>query len=108
MLRVGANMARQQAGRSRTLGAISQAARATVRSFGQVLHQLWLEVTGAIFIFMAGVGGIEIAREWTKYHAGGHTSSGRFAVAICFTLAFAWFGVSSFWRVRQKGRRAGR
>lgn len=105
ILKVGAQVAKQQAGRSRTLGAITKAARATVRSFSHVLHQLWLEVTGAIFIFMAGVGGIEIVREWTKYQAG-HTTSGRVAVAICFTLTFAWFGVSSFWRVRQKGRRA--
>jgi hypothetical protein len=105
ILRVGAQMARQQAGRNRTLGAITKAARATVQSFGHVLHQLWLEVTGAIFIFMAGVGGIEIAHEWTKYHAG-RTTSGRFAVAICFTLTFAWFGVSSFWKVKHKGRRA--
>ena len=30
------------------------AARATARSFGHVLHQLWLEVTGVVFIFMAG------------------------------------------------------
>jgi hypothetical protein len=105
ILRAGVQVAKQQAGRSRTLGAIFKAARATAGSFGHVAHQLWLEVTGAIFIFMAGVGGIEIAREWTKYQAG-HTTSGRVAVAICFTLAFAWFGVSSFWRVRQKGRRA--
>ncbi len=73
ILRVGAQVAKQQAGRSRTLGAISKAVRATAGSFGQVAHQLWLEVTGAIFIFMAGVGGIEIAREWTKYQAG-HTT----------------------------------
>lgn len=105
VLRVGAQVAKQQAGRSRTLGAITKAARATVRSFGHVLHQLWLEVTGAVFIFMAGVGAVEIVREWTKFQAG-RTTSGRVAVAICFTLAFAWFGASSFWRVRQKGRRA--
>lgn len=106
ILRIGAKVARQQAGRNRTLGAISKAAGATVRSFAHVLRQLWLEITGAIFIFMAGVGAIEMVREWAKYHAG-RTTSSRVAVAICFTLTFAWFGVSSFWKVRQKGRRAG-
>lgn len=105
VLKVGAQVVRQQAGRSRTLGALTKAVSATARSFGHVAHQLWLEVTGAIFIFMAGVGGIEIAREWTKYQAG-RTTSGRVAIAICFTLTFAWFGVSSFWKVRQKARRA--
>jgi hypothetical protein len=104
ILRLGAQVAKKQAGRSRTLGAIKHALGATLRSFSHILHQLWLEVTGAIFVFMAAVGGIEIVREWTKYQAG-HTTSGRVAVAICFTLTFAWFGASSFWRVRQKGRR---
>lgn len=105
ILKVGSQFTRQLAGRSRTLSAITQAVRATARSFSHVLHQLWLEVTGAIFIFMAGVGGIALAREWAKYQAG-RTTSGRLAVAICFTLTFAWFGVSSFWKVRQKARRA--
>ena len=98
-----AKVASQQAGRSRTVGAIMKAARATARSFAHVLHQLWLEVTGAVFIFMAGIGGIALAREIVKYQAG-RATAGRIAVAICFTLTFAWFGVSSFWRVRQKGK----
>jgi hypothetical protein len=105
ILKVGTRAARQRAGRSRTLGAITSAGRATVRSFGHVIRQLWLEVTGAIFIFMAGVGGIETVREWSKYHAGRGTSS-HVAVAICFTVTFAWFGFSSFWRVRQKDKKA--
>jgi hypothetical protein len=104
IFRVAARLARQQVGRSRTLGAIGEAARTTLRTFSRILHHLWLEVTGAIFMFMAGVGGIEIAREWVKYRAGQATSA-RVAVAICFTLTFAWFGVTSFWRVR-KGRSA--
>jgi hypothetical protein len=104
--KVTAQFARQRAGRSRTLGALSQAARATARSFGRVLHQLWLEITGAIFFFMAAVGAIEVAREWTKYQAG-RATSGRVAVAVCFTLMFAWFGLTSFWKVRQKGRSGG-
>ena len=32
----------------------------------------------------------------------GQAGLARVAVAICFTVTFAWFGVSSFWRVRQK------
>ena len=88
----------QQANRNRTLGAVMKAVGATARSFGRVAHQLWLEVTGAVFLAMAAFGGIALAREWVKYHAG-HTTSGRVAIAICFTLVFSWFGVSSFWRV---------
>jgi hypothetical protein len=100
-LGVIARVATQQAGRSRTVGALIKAGRATARSFGHVLHQLWLEVTGAVFIFMAGIGGIALFREIVKYQAGQPTA-GRIAVAICFTLTFAWFGVTSFWRVKKK------
>jgi hypothetical protein len=105
--RVGGQLARQLAGRSRVLAAAGQAARTTAGSMVHVLGQLWLEATGAVFIFMAGVGGIALAREWTKYQAG-HTTPGRLAIAVCFTLTFAWFGVSSFLRVRRRGRRTAR
>jgi hypothetical protein len=100
-LGVIARVATQQAGRSRTVGALIKAGRATARSFGHVLHELWLEVTGVVFIFMAGIGGIALAREIVKYQAG-QATAGRIAVAICFTLTFAWFGVTSFWRVKKK------
>jgi hypothetical protein len=102
-LGVVAKVASQQAGRSRTVAALMKAARATARSFGHVLHQLWLEVIGAVFIFMAGIGGIALAREIAKYQAG-QATAGRIAAAICFTLAFTWFGVTSFWRVKKKQR----
>ena len=98
-----ARVVAQQARRNRTVGAIMKAVGATARSFGHVLHQLWLEVTGTVFIFMAGIGAIAMVRECVKYQAG-RTTAGRVAIAICFTLTFAWFGVSSFWRVRQRGR----
>lgn len=98
-----ARVAAQQARRNRTAAAIMNAAGATAKAFGHVLHELWLEVTGTVFIFMAAVGGTALVREWSKYHAGRATSGG-VAIAICFTLTFAWFGVSSFWRVRHKGR----
>ncbi len=100
-LGVIARVATQQAGRNRTVAALMKAARATARSFGHVLHQLWLEVTGVVFIFMAGIGGLALAREIVKYQAG-RATAGRIAVAICFTLTFAWFGVTSFWRVKKK------
>lgn len=101
-LGVVARVAAQQAGRSRTLSAVMKAVTTTARSFGRVLHQLWLEVIGVVFLAMAGIGGIHLAREYTKYETG-HTGPSRLVAAICFTLVFAWFGVSSFWRVRRKG-----
>lgn len=103
-LGVAARVAQGQAGRSRTWKAVVSAARTTARSFGIALHQLWLEVTGVVFLVIAVFGGVELVREYTKYHAG-QATAGRVAVAICFTAAFAWFGVSSFARVRKKSQR---
>jgi len=102
---VVARVAGQQAGRSRTFNAFKGAARATARSFGNVLHQLWLELTGVIFLLMAvSFTGASYA-EYGKYHAG-KVGPGRVAVAVCFAVTFAWFGLSSFWRVRKKRQRS--
>jgi len=103
-LGVVAKVAGQQAGRSRTLNAIKGAVRATVHSFAHALHQLWLEVTGTLFLAIAAFGAIALVREYMKYEAG-RATAGRVAIAVCFTLAFAWFGLSSFWKVRRKNQR---
>lgn len=103
-LGVVARVAGQQARRSRTLNAIMSGVRTTVRSFSRALHQLWLEVTGTMFLVIAAFGAVALVREYTKYEAG-HTTAGRVAIATCFTLAFAWFGLSSFWRTRRKSPR---
>ena len=100
-------MAGQQAKRSRTMRAATQAVATTGRAFGKVLHQLWLEITGVIFLLMALSFAGASVKEYGKYHAG-QASLGRVAVAICFTVAFGWFGVSSFWRVRKKGQSSAR
>jgi len=96
-------VAAQQAKRSRTMRALTGAAASTARAFGKVLHQLWLEVTGLVFLLMAACGGAGAAHEYAKYQAG-RAGLGRVVVAICFTVTFAWFGVSSFWRVKQKSK----
>ena len=97
-------MVRDLASRNRRLNAAMSAVRATARSFGHILHLLWLEVTGTVFLAMAAFGGIALVREYTKYSAG-RATAGRVAIAVCFTLAFAWFGLSSFWRVHRKSQR---
>ncbi len=100
-LGIAAKVAAQQAGRSRTLGAVSSGVRASVTHFAGVAHQLWIEVTGFVFLAFAGIGAIALVREWLHYSSGKSTS-GHVAVVAGFTLIFGWFGISSFWRVRRK------
>ena len=98
-----ANIAARHAGQSRTFGAVKNAARATASHLGGVAHQLWLEVTGFVFLVISVIGASAGVREYHKYQAG-QTTGGRLALAVVFTIGFAWFGVSSFWRVRKKQR----
>ncbi len=100
ILRVAASMLE----RSRTGSAVLAGIRATTRSFGRVLHQLWLEVTGFMFLAMAAIGAMAGIREYGKYQSGHAAGPGRLALAVCFTVSFTWFGVSSFWRVKRKAR----
>jgi len=100
-LGVVARVAGQQAGRSRTLNAVMSGVRTTLRSFGRAAHQLWLEVTGVIFLIMALSFAAATVKEYGKYHAGG-AGPGRLVTAICCALTFGWFGLSSFWRARKK------
>jgi len=46
-------------------------------------------------------------REYGKYESGHATGPGRLVLAICFTISFTWFGVSSFWRVKRKAKSRG-
>jgi hypothetical protein len=96
----------QTVGRSRRGRAILAGMRAIARSFGQVLHQLWLEVTGFTFLAIAGIGALAGMREYGKYQSGHATGPGRLVLAVCFTVSFTWFGLSSFWRVRKRAKRA--
>jgi hypothetical protein len=91
--------------RNRTGAALLAAIRATARSFGRVLHQLWLEVTGFMFLAIAVIGAMAGLREYGKYQSGHAAGPGRLALAVCFTVSFTWFGLSSFWRVKRRAKR---
>ena len=101
-LGIAARVLGSHARRTRTFSAMVKAGRATAVHFGRVLRQLWLEVTGFVFLALSAVGAFALAHEWAKYQAM-RTNSNRVVLAICFTVMFAWFGLSSFWRVRKKG-----
>ena len=100
-LGIATRIAGRQVRRTRTFGAVMKAGRATAEHFARVLGQLWLEVTGFVFLALAGIGLLAFFREYRKYHAG-NASSSRVVLAVCFTFLFGWFGLSSFWRVRKK------
>ncbi|MGH9545657.1 MAG: hypothetical protein ACRD23_10620 [Terriglobales bacterium] len=101
-LSIMARIAAQHAGRTRTVSAVWKGVRTTATHFGRVLRQLWLEVTGFVFLALAFIGAGAFFREWARYQAG-QTTTGRVLVAIIFTLTFTWFGASSFWRVWKRG-----
>jgi len=100
---VATRVAGQQVRRSRTFNAVMTGVRATTRSLSHTLRQLWLEVTGTVFLAMAALGSFAAVREYRKYEAG-QTTATRVALIVCFALTFAWFGVSSFWRVRRSSK----
>jgi len=65
---------------------------------------LFLEVTGAIFLFL----GLGIsAKAWSEYqaHRAGAQNTQRVELAIALAVMFLYFGISSFWRSRRKARR---
>ncbi len=93
-----AHVAARMARRNRVFNAAAAAAQTTFQTFGRVLHLLWLEVTGLFFILFAVAGA---TAAWHEYHKTGIVSS-KVGAAVCFSVVFAWFGVSSFWRARRK------
>jgi hypothetical protein len=101
-LSILARIAVQYSLRTRTVSAVLKGVSTTAAHFGRVLHQLWLEVTGFVFLCLGCIGGAAFFREYIRYQAG-QTTPGRVLVAIIFTLTFVWFGVTSFWRVWKKG-----
>jgi len=99
--RAALRVAGRRSGESRWLRALYSGASVTLRSVARVLHVLWLEVTGLLFLVLAFVGGGAAVHEYHRYRAGAG-GAGKMLLAAVFTLMFAYFGVSSFWRSRKK------
>ena len=103
---VATRVAARTAGRSRLLAAAWRGIRTTAVSLGRVLHRIWLEVTGVFFLIFALVGGAAAWREYPIYKAGRADLLHLLAPAL-FSVLFAWFGLTSFWRAHKKsGSRA--
>lgn len=100
-LGIATRVAGRQIRQTRTFGAVMRAGRATASHWMSALGILWLEVTGFVFLALAGIGLLAFFREFARFHAGTANSS-RLWLAAGFTLLFAWFGVTSFWRVKKR------
>jgi hypothetical protein len=91
----------RQAGHTRIGKALLFGARVTAASVGKILHVLWLEVTGFIFLCLGLMGAGAGLREYHRYGLGSGNLNKIWASAI-FALLFAYFAVTSFWRARRK------
>jgi hypothetical protein len=100
-LGIAARIAGQQVKRTRTYGAVLSGARATFSHFAGILRQLWLEVTGFVFLAFATAGIVALIKESAAYHVGKSEGS-KVAAAAAFTLMFGWFGFSSFFKARKR------
>ena len=78
------------------------------KKLGHVLHLLFLEMTGFLFICLSlGLAGAT-RKEWLHYATGDHTPDRMFKVGVAgfMTAMFFYFGVSSFFRAKRKAKRA--
>jgi hypothetical protein len=91
----------RRTGENRWVRAFYRAGSVTLRSVTRVLHVLWLEVTGLLFLVLAVIGAGAAIREYHHVHAGAG-SQGKMWLAAAFALLFFYFGVSSFWRSRRR------
>jgi hypothetical protein len=94
-------IAGRRSGENRWVRALYRAGKVTAGTVGRVLHILWLEVTGLLFLVLAVVGGAAAVRGYHRYSAGDEGLT-KPALAAVFALVFAYFGVTSFWRSRKR------
>lgn len=101
--RAALRVAGRKSGENRWVRAFYRGGSATLKSVGHVVHALWLEVTGFLFLVLSVIGAGATVREFRRYQIG-ITSQGKVALAAVFTLLFLYFGVNSFWRSTRKSK----
>ena len=65
------------------------------------MHALFLQTAGLFFFVFAVLGGAAAYREYRVWSAGQAAAGGKLALAAVFSLIFAWFALSSFWRANK-------
>ena len=78
---------------------LAQHAWQTLKNMARILHRLWLEITGAVFLGMATFGSFSLWKEWRAYRAGGELWKP--LSALIFVVGMAAFGLHSFYRARR-------
>jgi|SRR5271165_1145997 len=94
----------RKTGENRWARAFYRGGSSFLGSVGHVLHALWLEVTGFLFLVLSVIGAGATVREYHRY-LGGIATRNRVVLAAVFTLLFLYFGVESFLRARRKSKR---
>lgn len=96
-------VAGRKSGENRWVRAFYRAGKVTLGSIRGVVRALWLEVTGALFLTLAVVGGGAAYRQYHRYTAG-TSGLGKVVLAASFAIVFAYFGISSFWQSRRRNQ----
>ena len=99
--RAALRVAGRKTGENRWARAFYRGGAGFLGSAGHVVHSLWLEVTGFLFLVLAVIGAGATVREYHRYTAG-TTTRGRVVLAAIFTLLFLYFGAESFLKARRK------
>ena len=87
--------------RNRYLNASVTAGNRIFRSLSRVIHALFLETMGLFFLLFALTGGIATYREYRGYTAG-EVGIERASLGLLFTVLFAYFAATSFWRAKRR------
>jgi len=103
--RAALRIAGRKTGENRWARAFYRGGSSFFGSVGHVIHALWLEVTGFLFLVLSVIGGGATVREYHRYLAG-TAPRNRVALAAIFTLLFLYFGVESFMRARRKSKQS--
>jgi hypothetical protein len=69
--------------------------------FFRSMHQLWLEVIGALFLALSVVFGLSAVQEFRKYSTDQDTGLWLITSATALSLITLAFGIHSFWKARK-------
>jgi hypothetical protein len=65
-----------------------------LRQAARILHRLWLEITGAVFLGLALLGTVSVWKEWNAYPEASDLWEP--VAALTFVVMMAGFGIYSF------------